>query len=265
MISYDTNTYLTGTPWTSYGYWKAGTGNHPTTTAGYDLPAYPTTLPASDVFPWAKASTPVTQYTDAMARLSNSFTAGSGAYNNSTGVITIPTNTNQLTNGAGFITGTVSHAHGNISYTGAIGTTTGLPIITTTSGVLTAGSFGTTAGTFAQGNDSRFSAQNLTTQSLTSPATWNASLGINAAMTVTGNSSITLTDLTAGTSGNLRVISTGVYDITLTVSPWTNKISSSVYKSANTLKTSGSYKLDVFSWWFDGSGWVFWNGTLGYN
>ncbi len=38
-----------------------------------------------------------------------SFAAGSGAYNNSTGVITIPTNTNQLTNGAGFITtGTIS-------------------------------------------------------------------------------------------------------------------------------------------------------------
>lgn len=44
-------------------------------------------------------------YTDARARASLSFTAGSGAYNSSTGVITIPTNTNQLTNGAGFITG----------------------------------------------------------------------------------------------------------------------------------------------------------------
>ena len=42
-------------------------------------------------------------YTDARARAALSFTAGSGAYNNSTGVITIPTNTNQLTNGAGFI------------------------------------------------------------------------------------------------------------------------------------------------------------------
>jgi hypothetical protein len=38
-------------------------------------------------------------------RAALSFTAGSGAYNNSTGVITIPTNTNQLTNGAAFITG----------------------------------------------------------------------------------------------------------------------------------------------------------------
>lgn len=44
-------------------------------------------------------------YTDARVRAALSFTPGSGAYNSSTGVITIPTNTNQLTNGAGFITG----------------------------------------------------------------------------------------------------------------------------------------------------------------
>lgn len=44
-------------------------------------------------------------FTTSRARTSLSFTAGSGGYNSSTGVITIPTNTNQLTNGAGYITG----------------------------------------------------------------------------------------------------------------------------------------------------------------
>lgn len=44
-------------------------------------------------------------FTDARARSAVSFAAGSGAYNSTTGVISIPTNTNQLTNGAGFITG----------------------------------------------------------------------------------------------------------------------------------------------------------------
>lgn len=53
----------------------------------------------------ATISSTITQYTDALARGAVSFTAGSGAYNSSTGVFTIPTNTNQLTNGAGFITG----------------------------------------------------------------------------------------------------------------------------------------------------------------
>jgi hypothetical protein len=42
-----------------------------------------------------------------IALTSLSFVAGSGGYNSTTGVITIPTNNNQLTNGAGYITGTI--------------------------------------------------------------------------------------------------------------------------------------------------------------
>jgi hypothetical protein len=45
-------------------------------------------------------------HTTARVRSAISFTAGSGGYNSSTGVVTIPTNTNQLTNGAGFATET---------------------------------------------------------------------------------------------------------------------------------------------------------------
>lgn len=65
-------------------------------------------------------------FTDARARAAVSFTAGSGAYNSSTGVITIPTNTNQLTNGAGYVTssGVTSVATGN-GLTGGTITTTG--------------------------------------------------------------------------------------------------------------------------------------------
>lgn len=44
-------------------------------------------------------------YTNTRARASLSFTAGSGAYNSTTGAITIPTNTTHLTNGSGYITG----------------------------------------------------------------------------------------------------------------------------------------------------------------
>jgi hypothetical protein len=47
-------------------------------------------------------------YLDSRARASLSFVAGSGAYNSTTGVITIPTNNNQITNGAGYITGITS-------------------------------------------------------------------------------------------------------------------------------------------------------------
>ena len=47
-------------------------------------------------------------FTDARARDSLSFVAGSADYNSTTGVITIPTNNNQITNGAGYITSTVT-------------------------------------------------------------------------------------------------------------------------------------------------------------
>jgi len=43
-------------------------------------------------------------FLNSRARAALSFVAGSGAYNSTTGVITIPTNTSQLTNGANFIT-----------------------------------------------------------------------------------------------------------------------------------------------------------------
>ena len=60
----------------------------------------------------------ITQYTDALARGAVSFTAGSGAYNSTTGAFSIPTNNNQLTNGAGYITGITS-----ANVTGALGYT----------------------------------------------------------------------------------------------------------------------------------------------
>jgi hypothetical protein len=43
-------------------------------------------------------------FSNTLARGAISFTAGSGAYNSTTGVVSIPTNTNQLTNGANFAT-----------------------------------------------------------------------------------------------------------------------------------------------------------------
>ena len=65
-------------------------------------------------------------YLDSRARAALSFVAGSGAYNSSTGAITIPTNTSQLTNGANFITLASLSGTAPISYnsgTGAISIT----------------------------------------------------------------------------------------------------------------------------------------------
>jgi hypothetical protein len=65
-------------------------------------------------------------YTDTRARAALSFTAGSGGYNSTTGVITIPTNTNQLTNGAGYITG-----NQNITLSGDVTGSGATSIVTT--------------------------------------------------------------------------------------------------------------------------------------
>jgi len=75
-------------------------------------------------------ATTITQYTDALARASLSFTAGSGAYNSTTGVITIPTNTSQLTNGANYITLTSLSATSPIVYTNTTGVIS-IPVATT--------------------------------------------------------------------------------------------------------------------------------------
>jgi predicted heme/steroid binding protein len=65
-------------------------------------------------------------YTNTRARAALSFVAGSGAYNSTTGVITIPTNNNQITNGANYITLASLSGTAPISYnsgTGAISIT----------------------------------------------------------------------------------------------------------------------------------------------
>lgn len=66
-------------------------------------------------------SSTITQYTDALARSAVSFAAGSGAYNSTTGVFTIPTNTSHLTNGANFIDLTDLSAGTGISYDNTTG------------------------------------------------------------------------------------------------------------------------------------------------
>jgi hypothetical protein len=61
--------------------------------------------------------------TQAGARSALSFVAGSGAYNSSTGVITIPTNNNQIANGSGFTTNT-----GTVTSVSGTGTASGLTL-----------------------------------------------------------------------------------------------------------------------------------------
>jgi|688.fasta_scaffold13570_8 hypothetical protein len=75
----------------------------------------------SGSYPSFTIASTITQYTDALARAALSFTAGSGAYNSTTGVITIPTNNNQITNGSNFITLSSLSAGAGISYNNSTG------------------------------------------------------------------------------------------------------------------------------------------------
>ena len=129
-------------------------------------------------------------FSNARARGAVSFTAGSGAYNSTTGVFTIPTNTNQLTNGASFITLSSLSAGTGISYnnsTGAI-STSAIPNASLSNSAITVNSASTSLG----GSVTLFAG---TTTLQTSSA--------NQALT--GISSVTLP---GSTSGSVQVIPT---------------------------------------------------------
>ena len=93
--------------------------------------------------------------------------------------------------------------------------------------------------------------------------TWDVSRGIHAIITLSGNTTITLSDITKSFSGNITVINPSGAAYTLTFSGYTNKISPAVYSAANQVTCSGDSKIDVFSWWYDGTR-LFWNGTNDY-
>jgi len=76
-------------------------------------------------------------YTDVRARASNSFVAGSGAYNSTTGVITIPTDNSQIANSAAYITLTSLSVTTPLSYNNTTGAFTISQATTSTNGYLT--------------------------------------------------------------------------------------------------------------------------------
>jgi hypothetical protein len=152
-------------------------------------------------------------FTDARARLALSFAAGSGAYNNTTGVITIPTNNNQITNGAGYITGNQTITlSGDVSGSGTTAITTTIGALKVTNAML-AGSIDLTTkvtGLLPDGN-------------ISSAATWNAK-----------QNAITLT--TTGTSGAATLVGA-----TLNIPQYTDAYTGTVTSvAALTIGTTGT-------------------------
>jgi len=75
-------------------------------------------------------------YTNTRARAAFSFTAGSGAYNNTTGAITIPTNTTHLTNGSGYITSVSVASSNGFAGTSSGGVTPAITLTTSVNGII---------------------------------------------------------------------------------------------------------------------------------
>jgi len=104
---------------------------------------------------------------------------------------------------------------------------------------------------------------NTTVQSLSgTTVTWNASSGHHAKITLSGNTTITMSNLVAGTTGNLTVTNASTA-YTITFSGYTFYISPALNASGDTITMSGASEKDVLSWYYDGTQ-VFINGTLSY-
>ena len=92
---------------------------------------------------------------------------------------------------------------------------------------------------------------------------WAANAGLDAKITLSGNTTITLSGLVAGTSGNLVVTNPSGTAKTLQFAGYSNRIARVVWSSSNYVLTSGNSKVDVFSWYYNGS-LLIWNGGLDY-
>jgi hypothetical protein len=172
----------------------------------------------SGTYPSFTIASTITQYTDALARAALSFVAGSGAYNSTTGVITIPTNNNQITNGSNFITLSSLSAGAGISYnnsTGVIASTitqytdalARAAISLTTTGTSGAATYNSTTGVFNIPNYNT----DLTGYVPYSGATTNVNLGvysISAGTTSTFSSAVNLSAIfsNGGAAGNYNAI-----------------------------------------------------------
>jgi hypothetical protein len=143
------------------------------------------------------ATNPSSYITTAGARTALSFTAGSGAYDNTTGVFTIPTNTNQLTNGAGYTTNT-----GTVTSVGGTGTVSGLTLsgtVTSTGNLTLGGSLSLTSGQITTG-------LGYTPYNATNPSGYTTNTGtVTSVATSGGYGGLTLTGGTITTSGTITL------------------------------------------------------------
>lgn len=111
-----------------------------------------------------------------------------------------------------------------------------------------------------------FISLNMTVQALSGTSvSWNCTSGINATLTLSGTTTVTLSNVTNGTSGNIKITNpSGAANIlNFAMSGRTVIISPSVYVSSGRVLTSGSSKTDMYSWYCDGTNLII-NGSNDY-
>jgi hypothetical protein len=194
-------------------------------------------------------------FTDARARAALSFTAGSGAYNSTTGVITIPTNNNQITNGSNFITLTSLSGGTGISYNSTTGVITNSApdqtvSLTAGAGISISGTYPsfTIASTITQYTDALARASiSLTTTGTSGAATYNSTTGVfnipNYAPDLSGYVPTSRTITINGTSFDLSANRT--YSVGTVTSVGLSSATSGVTIGSTPITTSGTITLAI--------------------
>jgi len=107
--------------------------------------------------------------------------------------------------------------------------------------------------------------QNETVQELTTTTpTWDVRDGVNAKITLTGATTITMTNLFAGMKGKLVVTNGNDVLFKILFAPYAFKIKNSIRDSANKVVVSGGTTIDIFEWYYDGTN-VYIDGEANYN
>lgn len=129
-------------------------------------------------------------------------------------------------------------------------------------GLISTGNYGSSADWY----NAYLNIPNLTVQALSgTTVSWNCANGSNATLTLSGTTTITLSNVITGSSGNIKVTNpAGAANIlNFALSGKTVLISAAVYVSSGRVSTSGAGKIDMFSWYYDGTNLII-NGSLIY-
>ena len=106
--------------------------------------------------------------------------------------------------------------------------------------------------------------ENKDVQSLSGTSvTWDMNYGLNAKITLSGATTITISNCPEGSWGTIRVTNGGNVTYRITFSGYSNfDISDAVYYSGNTVVVSGGTYIDIYSWKNMGDGNILISGIL---